>query len=212
MFTLKHRLEMFVLITTGTALSLFFLLQRNNNMEKRVFSTAAMNSIVSDSPTPVVLHPEVTSIMNSPDGMKSLTMIKEYSEGLSKYTFITTSPDTERIEIFTKKLEDSQNLSIPFNTWSPDNEYLFLTESTPTLNNYYVFSASGKLFSNSNPYVNIQELFLQKLPDYKIDDVTGWASSTLIVVNTSLLKNEQKVSFWFDVTNQSFIQLGTYFN
>ena len=114
--------------------------------------------------------------------------------------------------IFAKELNKSQDLLIPYNTWSPDNKYLFLKEITPTTNNYYVLTASGAPLKEGVKYVNIQELFSQKQPDYSITDVTGWADPNLIVVNTKSNKEGRLVSFWFEVSSQVFIQLSTYFN
>ena len=114
--------------------------------------------------------------------------------------------------IFTKELNKSQDLLIPYNTWSPDNKYLFLKETTPTTNNYYVLTASGAPLKEEVKYVNIQELFSQKQPDYSITDVTGWADPNLIVGNTKSNKEGRLVSFWFEVSSQVFIQLSTYFN
>ena len=109
-------------------------------------------------------------------------------------------------------MDDTENLSIPYNAWSPDNKYVFLKESTPTINNYYVFASSGNPLYPDKQYINIQELFSEQVPDFAITDVTGWADSVLVVVNTVSKKQGQKVSFWFDVSSQSFIRLSTYFD
>jgi len=211
MFTVRHRVEMLFIISVGTALSLFVLVQRNNKVDQRVFS-AVIPTLTSTTATGISSYPVQTSTMDSPDGEKTLTMKKQPINGLIKYSFYIAAPATAEKLIFSKELTDTQNLSIPYNTWSPDNKYIFLKESTPILNNYYVFLASGDPVSDKVQYANIQELFSQKLPDYRITEVTGWADPTLVVINATAYKGSQNVSFWFDVTNQSFMQLGTYFN
>jgi hypothetical protein len=172
-------------------------------------------TIITVIPRPITItsiDPVQTTTMNSPDGTKTLTMKKQPIKDLKKYSFYVSSTDTVEQMILSKELENTQNLEIPYNTWSPDNKYIFLKELTPILNNYYVFSTTGNPVPDNAQQVNIQELFSQKLPEYKITDVTGWAGPTLIIVNTTANKDGQNISFWFDVTNQSFTQLGTYFN
>ena len=87
-----------------------------------------------------------------------------------------------------------------------------MQQSPPTVNNYFIFNASGVPLKDEIKYINIQDLFSQKQPDYSITDVTGWADPNLIIVNAKKNNDGQLVSFWFEVSSQSFIQLSTYFN
>lgn len=211
MLTRRHQIEIFFFISLVTALSLFILVQRNNQGDRRVFS-----AIIPTTTSPVLVtitpYPLQTTTMDSPDGTKTLTMKQEQIDRTITYSFDVSDPGGVGNLIFSKEVPDTQVFSIPFNTWSPDNKYFFLKESSPTVSNFYVFSSSGASLPNTIQYANIQELFIQKLPDYRITDVTGWADPILIVVNAIEDKSGRNFSFWFDVTNQSFIQLGTYFN
>ena len=212
MFTLRHNLEMFFIVTLGTALSLFVLVQRNNNNNPTSFSlSASVLTISIPSPT-TAPGPIQTSSMGSPDGTKNLTMNKQVTKGKTKYSFYTSTPDGLDKLIFTKELSEGESISIPYNTWSPDNTYFFLDETTSSTHNYYVLNASGNLLKGDAKYANIQELFSQKQPDYTITEVTGWADPNLVIVNTKLNKDDRKVSFWFEVSSQTFITLSTYFN
>jgi len=215
MFTLKHVLKAIFFIVLATGIILFALMQRKNHLATRnVFSqTVILPTFIIPTPTllvpvstPLQTAPLETSIMDSPDGTKTLAMIKRQTNDLASYFFYI-----DKKLIFKKTVSLSQSFSIPYNTWSPDNVYFFLKETTLSVNNYYVFSASGDSFPNSAQYPNIQDLFSQKLPDYTIVDVTGWAAPNLIVLNTKRKQDGGNVSFWFDVPSQSFIQLSTYF-
>ena len=215
MFTLRQKLEMLFIISMGTALCLLVLVVRNMSVDRRVFSATIPMIIPTNLPivTPFVSpYPIDISTMNSPDGTKSLVMKKQQINNLTSYSFYTLSPDTEEKMLLQKDVGIANSLSIPYNTWSPDNAYIFLKESTSSLPNYYILAASGNPFSETAQYVNIQDLFVQNLPNYIISDVTGWAGPTLIVVNAVNKENNQNVSFWFDVNSSSFLQLGTYFN
>lgn len=212
MFTLRHNLEMLFIITLGTALSLFVLVQRNNSRNQSSFSLSAAIPTIS-IPTPTgVSYPMETSSMGSPDRSMNLTMNKQRGKDATKYTFFTSTPEGIDQNIFAKQLDESESLLIPYNTWSPDNKYVFLKEVTNGLPNYYVMRADGSTLKDYEKYVNIQKLFSERQPDYTIVDVTGWGDPNLIIVNAKSNTENRVVSFWFEVSSQSFILLSTYFN
>lgn len=199
----------FIIVAIG--ISLMILVKRQNRIDSRVYS-ALPESSTSPLPTVVAPDPIETAFMDSPDGTMTLTMEKQPAKEYDKYSFFTSvKSETAKHLIFSKEVPLSQSLSIPYNTWSPDNVYFFITESTPLFNNYYVFFVSGDDFPDNSRYVSIQELFAKHISDYIITDVTGWAAPNLLIVNTRETQGEKKVSFWFNVTNQSFTQLWTYF-
>ncbi len=211
MFTLKHVLKTVFFIVLAAGLVLFALMQRNNRKTTTNVFSQTITSPTFVIPTPTLLvpvsTPSQTTTMDSPDGTKTLTMIKRQINGLAAYFFYTDG------KLIFKKTEGlTESFSIPYNTWSPDNVYFFLKEATSSVDSYYVFYVSGNLFPNNAQYVNIQELFVKKLPDFTLIDVTGWAAPNLILVNTKTKQEGRDVSFWFDVPSQSFIQLSTYFN
>lgn len=183
-------------ITIITLVTIFVIAQLNNRKTQPII-TSAETAVISP------IQVETTSIMDSPDGNKTLTL----GDSLS----VSSKPDGQNIQIYKKEDIGSRRLEIPYNTWSPDNIYVFLKEITPIVNNYLVFKSSGNLFQNDLPYLSIQDLFKKNVPNYLIEDVTGWGAPNLLIVNAKANESDQKVSFWFDVPSQSFIQLGTYF-
>lgn len=170
---------------------------QKENKTKKITTTKAAAPPLTTAPKQM----EKTSIMDSPDGNMSLTLT-------SNTLFITSKSDGLQKQIFKKNSFDPE---IPYNTWSPDNVYVFLKEKTNTTSDFLVFQSSGGLFSNNLPYLSIQELFVKNIQNYFIEDVTGWAAPNLLIVNTKTNDSDQRISFWFDVPSQSFIQLGTYF-
>ena len=131
------------------------------------------------------------TVVDSPDGKAKLTMKKTKSTNLVNYTFSIDKP------IFSKTIASTNTISIPHNTWSPDNKYIFLKEDQDKEINYNVLSVTGKEF------INVSSLFREKYPDLKLVEITGWAAPTLLILNT------QKSSFWFNVTNKSFTLLSS---
>jgi hypothetical protein len=161
---------------------------------------------ISITPTPTPTTTTVNSEMISPDGSKLLTLTAAIkSEHITNTISVLNNEDigTEVVEITPSVSEEFQ---IPFNTWSPDIFYFFMK----TDDEYYVFQGSGEAFPTGEEYVMINSLFKEKMSDYSIDEVTGWADNTLLLVNARSGTGE-KVSFWFDVPSRSFIQLGNYF-
>lgn len=112
--------------------------------------------------------------------------------------------------ISTRTMEPGTVLSIPFNTWSPDNKYFFLKATKPDNTEYLVMTRSGKPFAGDILYFMIRDLFATAHPESEIVEVTGWAAPTLLIINAKS-GTEAKMSFWFDVQTQKFIRLSNYF-
>ena len=206
---IRYSIESLLFIFVATSITLFIMVQ-NNSRAKKTIRTQASLAQITPLPTSSPPSPQETT-MDSPDGSETLSLVKKVNSGSIEYSlFVSSSPEQKKL-IFNKNIYPSASLEIPFNTWSPDNSYVFIKEKTPSNDNYLVFKSSGDLFANGSPYVSIQELFKEKIPNYLITDVTGWADNTLLVVNTEGLETNSKLSFWFDVPSQSFMQLATYF-
>lgn len=210
MITSKLKLLLFIFILLIVGIVWVTLTQRQYSTNTRAYAD------VPDSPTPIppaiILGEMVTEVMDSPDGTQSLTMERRVRrDGIEYSFFISKSSEDHKEFLYAKELSITRNMSIPYNTWSPDNKYIFLKESDSTQDEYYVFYASGENFPNYTQYLNVQKLFEEKVDGYFITDVTGWAAPTLLIVNTQEKEGDGKVSFWLDVRNQSFIRLGTYF-
>ena len=143
----------------------------------------------------------------SPDGKAGLNMKLESKDNLKTYEVTTQSGFK-----FEKKLTEPDKITIPFNTWSPGNKYLFLEETLGNSKNYYVFAANGAKIRNME-YVDLTSEFGKKLSqDFELTDVTGWAGSSLLIVNTNKKDGSLGPSFWFDITNSGFIRLSQRFN
>lgn len=196
---MKVKVSIFILIIT---LLTFVITFEINNKKNKTLTTSAAPPVISPIET------ETTNSMDSPDGTKTLTIEKRDNF----YTiFVTSTSDSKKIQIFKKEKINSSQLEIPYNTWSPDNVYFFLKEKNAAIDNYLVFQSSGEQFSNNLSYLSIQEPFKVNAPNYIIEEVTGWAAPNLIIINTKQNDSASKVSFWYEVPSQAFIQLGTYF-
>lgn len=148
-------------------------------------------------------EPKLTTV-GSPDGKMSLTMKEDGADSVL-YTFLLKDEGTGTSkQIFTKTASVGAVLTVPLNTFSPDNKYVFLKESYGGKNSYFV-PLNGE-------EIKFSELFANKYEDYVISDVTGWGGVNLIVINTDKTEGGVGPSFWFDVTSKSFIRLANRFD
>lgn len=199
----KHILKVATFLIVAVMASLFLIeAQRTYSFNKTVEQIPPVTISVTPSPTGTIMHSE----MISPEGSKllELEVTKNSDEVVNAITISDT--DTESTEIVTLNPTVNEEFQIPFNTWSPNLFYFFMKTDTE----YYVFQSSGELFPSGEQYVTVNSLFEENAGNYTIDEVTGWADNTLLVVNTHSDSGE-KVSFWFDVPSRSFIQLGNYY-
>jgi len=207
MITARHSIETFFIILVGTALALFITVQRNNTTNRSLYSSAAVPQASTPLPIEAPAGP-VVSVMDSPEGSKTLTVEALHNE----YTvFTSVKAEGNKQAVFQKDEPVGQVLAIPYNTWSPNAVFFFLKEESSGATDYLVFRADGTSFSNGAPNLSIQQFFKDKVSSYVIEDVTGWADNTLLIVNVKSIEGDSRVSFWFDMTSQTFTRLSTYF-
>jgi hypothetical protein len=162
--------------------------------------TVSQTSLAPQTKTviPPVEASDIKSV-DSPDGKKTLSMRITKNQSGVTYAFSVSGK-----EIFAKTVDPTVSFSIPLNSWSPDNKYVFLKETAATGVKFFVLSASDDSSSQNDQTANITDLFAKKYPDLKIKDVTGWGGINLVIVNSDS-------SFWFEMPTHSFIQLSTHF-
>ncbi|CAN5282220.1 hypothetical protein BH10PAT1_BH10PAT1_6620 [soil metagenome] len=163
-------------------------------VNKTTISPMPVPSVVSIAPA--VSTAPVSVI--SPDGKATLTLRKTSNKDLVTYSFTSSAGVS-----FTRSLGTENSMSIPFNTWSTDNKYFFVQEENMNQNFFIVVLPNGES-------ININDYFTQKFPDYKLQEVTGWASPTLLIVNANT--GTADVSYWFEVTSKTFTRLSNRFN
>lgn len=168
----------------------------------------AFASVIS-TPSPT---PSATNTVLAPNGLMTLTVKNEKTASGVNYTISATNKDSSPIQIYSKTEPTGSSLLVPDNTFSPDNKYIFLKETTPTQTYYYALSTDGKPLTKDSQAIEITSLFYAKYTDFKITDMTGWGGITLIVINTNNSDGKIGPSFWFEVPTQAFIRLSNRFN
>lgn len=202
-------LESFFLISVVAAASLFFVVYGNNNFKSQ------FNIISSIPSAPVeVISPKVTvSSQISPDGTKKVVMkVTQNQDNTSTCDISTTDENGANDQhIFTKVLDSEDKMFVPFNTWSPDDKYFFIEQNAGGIKSIFAFKATGEAFSDTEAYFDVTDLFGQKNTGNNFDEATGWASETLIIINTKKPDNTKGPSYWFEIPSKAVIQLSTEF-
>lgn len=212
MTTLRQiELESIFLITIVAAASLFFVVQRNNNYQPQ-FSVASAIPAMS-APTEVITSKIAISSQISPDGTKKVAMkVTQNPDNTSTYDFSTMDRNgANEKPIFTKTLDSSKSMTIPFNTWSPDNKYFFIQENAGDNKSVFAFQASGAAFSDGELYFDVTDLFKKRNTGNNFGEATGWASESLIIINTTKEDNTKGPSYWFELPSKAILILATEF-
>jgi hypothetical protein len=150
----------------------------------------------------------------SPDEKVILTVKKgrEINGVVTQAFYISSETDKNPLKIFEKETSAENLISVPVNTFSPDNKYIFLKYEDAGKDRYIVLRTDGTDIKEGSKLVEIESLFSEAYPDFVIGDVTGWGSYSLLIVNTDTLEGKTGPSWWFDLSNLSFIRLSSRFN
>lgn len=160
---------------------------------------------------PPIPQPQVTSQL-SPDGTKQLTMMVTTNKDLSKtYTFATSDADGSNRQTIYTSTSITDSIGVPFNTWSPDNKYVFLERHTATGSEALIMKTNGQPITEGEKYFNVAALFTAKNTGNAYQETTGWASETLLIVNSTKQDGSRGPSYWFEVPSKAIIQLFTEF-
>lgn len=212
MTTLRQiEVESIFLISIVAAASIFFVVQKNNNFQPQLSVASAIPAI--SVPTEAITSKVTISSQISPDGSKKVVMkVTQNTDDTSTYEFATLDGNgANEKSIFTKTLDSSSNMTVPFNTWSPDNKYFFIQQNTGSDKSIFAFKENGEAFSDTEQYFEVTDLFKMKETGNNFSDATGWASETLIIINTTKEDGEKGPSYWFELPSKAVIQLSTEF-
>lgn len=166
------------------------------------------NLLISLDPSPTQ---HITQV--SPDGSMILTMVSTTNNDLShSYIFQTVNgEDNSKHTIYTVTLPPTDSMVIPFNTWSPDNTYVFLEHHRKDGVTILVFRADGQNILEGEKYINVTDVFAQYQMQNAYDQTTGWASGTLLIVDTKEADNSKGPSYWVEIPSKAVIPLATQF-
>lgn len=207
-------IAIFFLIISGIGFVYLLMQQDNDNKESLLPKpeTAKDEIIDLQIQKQIAFEPKIeTSSVNSPDGKYRIIMDKTSLDNLlEEYSFSVEDLSTKNtIPIFKKNLSSDWIFELPLNSWSPDNKYVFIKEKT-SVAAFFVFKASGEPFFDDKQYIDVLQSFEEKNKNYKLADVTGWDSPTLLHLLTKGEDGRAGPSFWFEVPSKAVIQLSSH--
>ncbi|MGH7245827.1 MAG: hypothetical protein ACREGI_02750, partial [Candidatus Levyibacteriota bacterium] len=129
-------------------------------------------------------------------------------------TFTFNTSDTSGANnflIYQTTLAGAENMSVPFNAWSPDDNYIFLQANRASDSGALVMKASGQALADGQQYDNVTTLFNNKQENDAYKQTTGWASETLLIIETTKADGTNGTSYWYEVPSKAVIPLSTQF-
>ncbi len=211
-------LDSFVFLAFAAAVGITFAIITTNHVPKiqsplslPVMQIAQITPTQTEAPTPTPAKP-TTVFQTSPDGTKTLYMTVTPGVKTTSYLFVVSSDnDITRQTVYSITLPNSQSMSIPFNTFSPNDTYFFVQQNTATGNSSLVLRTDGTTLTNNASYVNVTNIFKSKEPSALYDTTTGWASDTLLIILTKNPDKTEGTSYWFELPDEAVIPLATEF-
>lgn len=206
----QHRSKLFLaLVSLGTLILTGVAILSSYRVSKP--SPVPRSFAANPTPTPTEVSKE--SIL-SPDGKFTLTLasVKKANGQIGQTFSITNEKDKTTTKIFSKDSSQENRIFIPFNTFSPNDNFIFLEYPDSGTKKHLVLRTDGKEIAKGKQSVEVEERFYEKYPDFVITEVTGWGGYSLIVVNTNFKDGKTGPSWWFDLSNLGFIRLSTRFN
>jgi hypothetical protein len=174
-----------------------------------VTPAAVVQQISKPAKPTLVFTPAIsTTSQISPDGTRKVSIdIVGNQDGSKTYEVLVDNSPV----IFSKTLPTGESISIPYNTWSPDNTYFFLQENSGNQTQIMVFNASGQPFTNGNEFLDLTGVFAQDVSASAFGQATGWASDNLIIIESKNADRSNGTSYWFGVPGESVTPLATQF-
>lgn len=217
--TIRHEIETlsFVFIASMIAtITVGILHHPKSSVPQKFYAATPFTNILPTvtptlSPTPALV-PEVTYLsQSSSDGKEKVNMKEVNSQGMKTYTFTVTDVESNTTTpLFSEQVATESSMKIPFNTFSPDNKYVFLEKKDNGVSHYLVFQASGEAFAAGSQYIDATALFGSYSSTYARPVATGWADNALLIIN-AVSTDGHSASFWMEVPSGNFTPLSNYF-
>lgn len=199
----KHRFNYFFIFLISVLSLILFLVLKEANTSKLPDAEAYVPEYVNSSVNDVLKSEKAIS----PDGEMELTI---NTEPMGADLNWNLNINDERVA--NMALPVGWVVTLPYNSFSPDNKYFFVKEYMGSEYFYKVFYTKGGSINADGSELEITAPFNSRFPEFAITDITGWASPTLLLVNTNKTDGEEGPTFWFDITSKKFIRLSRRFN
>lgn len=198
-----------LLFVAAIAGSVFAFSINHKITSKNVFQLPVI--AVLSTPTPTQEPTPTTFSQVSPDGTKKVIMdVTKYKSSATYVFSITDGSGNNSKNLYSISLPDGEYMDIPFNTFSPNDAYLFLEHVGKDGTQAYAFAANGTSLGENSQYDNVTQIFNDKQTGNSYITTTGWASDTLLIVNSKTPTGTTQ-SYWVELPSKAVIPLATTF-
>ncbi len=202
MSQLRNTLLVLILLASISGVAYVFLQTKGHDNKPNVISASPQ------LPQTIAQAKEKVRKVTSSDGAQTLTMKIDMKDKTTTYSFyINDALQPFYTETY---IGDSYSLGVPDNTWSPGEKYVFLERNGGGAKTDIVFKTDGTAFSNGEKFLDAGQLFKNRGTNYTFAGGTGWASSTLLIVESTKADGSRGPSFWFELPAGNYIQLSSY--
>lgn len=205
--------ESLALLAVAATAGIVFAFYGNHRPKiQTAFNLPVVAPLLSPAPSATPTPQPTTFSQVSPDGKKKVSMIVTQHSATSKtYAFSVSDGNGSNSQpLYSINLPTNEYMSIPFNTFSPDDKYLFLEHDTNSGTEAFAFRANGDPMSTDATYYNVTQLYNARNFPNIYQTTTGWASETLLIVDTKTPDGNVQ-SYWFEVPSKAIIPLATQF-
>lgn len=205
----KKYIVLSLFVFAGAAVALVYQLFLQPATDEQVLTAPSQHSVQTSTLVKAAEPTVQTQDVHSGDGTVKLIMKAQTAkDGTANYTFTASeiSGNNSHI-ILSKALGANESMSIPYNTWSPDNKLVFIQYTNGSTTEYYVMKGSGEPWPNGEQYFTLRVEFEKRDGGLSVREATGWASNTLVVFTTVKADGNRGPNYWFEVPSKAFIQL-----
>ncbi|MDP1721833.1 MAG: hypothetical protein Q8L37_01350 [Candidatus Gottesmanbacteria bacterium] len=216
--TTKHKIviDVFICISAIILVSGYSVWRVNHSNSGQLSKVIVAGNTIRTT-VPIVPDPVSridTASQPTPDGTKKIVMEATHNNnGTLTYIFTSTDGSGNNVQplfdaVVQASASASEGMNVPFNAWSPDNKYVFIQKND---GNALVFKATGEEIIPGQYYLDVKDVFNASGKKDTYHETTGWASPTLLIVNTFAPDNTKGSSYWFEVPSKAIIQLSSSF-
>ncbi len=187
---------LYILLVLGIGVVLLGLNKRAPKAEVRVSASAEpeMNSV---SPLEEATNSD-GSLKIEGEGQKS-------REGRMKYSFkVVDVPRKTSLPLYSTVADPGSVMTIPRNSWSPDNKQVYLMATSQGGDDYLLFRADGSKYSDGEKHISLLEYWNKAERDEVILEVSGWAGDDLLMVYTQKKDGAPGQAYWFVTSSRKF--------
>lgn len=204
--------ESLALLTVAAFTGFIFAFSSNHQLKQKTVFNLPVIAPLTPTPTAKPTPTPTTFSQISPDGKKKVSMIvTQHSSTSTSYAFtISDGNGSNSQPLYSINLPTGEYMSIPFNTFSPDDKYLFLEHITKDGTEAFAFRTDGTPLGQDSQYDNVTQIFNAHQTGNTYTTTTGWASGTLLIVDTKTPNNTIQ-SYWVELPSKAVIPLATQF-